>query len=514
MNPTDLKFNIIPIVVGAIGLIVALVLGVFIGGSELSKLGIIVGLVLFVALLGGMRQHIWLLVPIFWGFTGSVSILPLPFSVRDLVVMLCTALGFALLALRVFKFRNSWGLLDLILLLNLGQVFIVFLSNPVGLRALSSETVGARPYFNIAIATLAYLILSNQVISRKLTRSLPIFLVIPEVFLSVVGFATRMKPSLGFSLGMLYSDFLPAITRASANVERVSGTVALGRGLIIALCSYFRPLSLLNPFRPGRVLLFIIGIILVLVSGFRSQLIGVAAIFLIASYLRKGFTDTLVALAAMFMGAIFLALINSFYPLPLGVQRTLSSLPGQWDAVAAEDAAGSTQWRLQMWKDIPQSSRYIRNRLMGDGFGFSRAELKAMERQQYRTGDMSQEDFMLIGAFHNGPLSAIRFVGVVGMLLYYTLLIYTGVYGWRLIRASEGSAFYPLAMFVSLAFIWEPVNYTFIFGAYDSGLPNAIFGVGMLKMVHNSLRFGAQKTKAEVRSGSVSLVKKEEPVLL
>src|SRR3977135_2965337 len=99
---------------------------------------------------------------------------------------------------------------------------------------------------------------------------------------------------------------------------------------------------------------------------------------------------------------------------------------------------------------------------------------------------MSQEDFMIIGSFHNGPLSAVRFVGVVGLVLYYALILYAALFGWRLIRTSERSDFYPLALFVSLALIWEPLNFTFVFGGYDGGLPNTIFGVGMLKMIHNS----------------------------
>jgi len=157
------------------------------------------------------------------------------------------------------------------------------------------------------------------------------------------------------------------------------------------------------------------------------------------------------------------------------------------DPQAVKDAEDSTEWRFQMWRDIPKGSRYIQNRIMGDGFGFSRAELSAMERQKFLIGEVGQEDSMIIGSFHNGPLSAVRFVGIVGLLLYSTLIIYSAVYAWRLIRETDGTDFFLLALFIGLAIIWEPINYTFIFGAFDSGLPNALFNVGMLKMLHNSL---------------------------
>lgn len=500
MNPAALKLNPIPILVGMIGVITAFVLGMFIGGGEIFNLAVICGAVVLILVIAGMRQYIWLLVPMFWGFTGSISILPIPFSVRDLSVMLVAALAFALLALRVYRFRNRWGLGDFLLFLNLGQVVLAYIAHPTGLKALSSSTVGARPYFNIAIAFVAYFVLSNQVLPAKLARRLPIFMLVPEAICSLIMLAVRIKPSIGYTLGWLYSGFVPPRqVSAQSGVQRLN--IGTGNTLLTALCSYFRPLTLVSPAKPLRLLLFSVGIILVLLSGFRSQLIGMAAVFVLASYFHKGISEALAVLGTMVFTVVVLILVNAaIHPLPLAVQRTLSFLPGQWDSRALKDATDSTEWRMQMWKDIPKSSRYIRDRVMGDGFGFSRAELAAMEREQYRTGDMSQEDFMLIGAFHNGPLSAIRFVGIVGFILYYLLLIYCGVYSARLIRHCQGSDFYPLALFVGLPQIWEPINFIFIFGAYDSGIPNTLFTLGMLKIIHNSIERTKRQRKPSIES--------------
>jgi len=499
MNPAALKLNPIPILVGLIGLVAAFVLGMFIGGGEIFNLALIFGTLLLILVIAGMRQYIWFLIPIFWGFTGSVAILPIPFSVRDLAVMLVAAMAFALLALRIYRFRNRWGLLDFLLILNLGQVALAFIAHPSGLKSLSSETVGARPYFNIAIATLAYFILSNQILPPKLARRLPIFILIPEAISSLIILLIRIKPSIGFTLGWFYTGFVPSreVSEQAGGVQRIS--IGTGNTLLTVLCSYFRPLSLVSPAKPLRLFLFLLGLTLVLISGFRSQLIGLAAVFVLASYFHRGMGEALTVMAMMFFSILVLVLVNSaIHPLPLAMQRTLSFLPGYWDSRAVRDAEGSTEWRIQMWRDIPKSSRYIRDKVMGDGFGFSRAELAAMERQQYRTGDMSQEDFMLIGSFHNGPLSAMRFVGAVGFILYYALIVVVALYAARLIRAAEGTDFYPLALFIGLALIWEPINYVLIFGAYDSGIPNTIFSLGMLKMIDNSLRANISK---KARSG-------------
>ncbi|MDQ6911313.1 MAG: O-antigen ligase family protein [Verrucomicrobiota bacterium] len=479
-------FNFVPILIGALGLLVAFFVGITVGEGDFPVLLMVFGLLGMILIVAFMRQRVWVLLAMFWGFTGSVYVLPLRFSVRDLVVLLVTAIACALFALRIFKFRNSWKFLDAILFLNVAQVALAFLFHPVGLRSMSSSTVGAKPYFNVVIALVAYLILSNQIAPPKLARALPVFVFIPEAISSCISLLVRVVPRIGLVLGYFYSDFFPPLSVQGGGVERIS--IGSGSTLVRLLCSYFRPLSTINPLRPLRLFLLLLGLVLILISGFRSTLLSAAAIFLLSCYLRNGWKDLLAALAGISLVIAALVLFNAtVHPLPLPIQRTLSFLPGTWDSRAREDAAGSTEWRLQMWRDLTKGNKYIQDKIMGDGFGFSRMELQAMERQNYSTGPEMQEYFMIIGAFHNGPLSAIRYVGVVGLLLYYALMITTAIYAYRLIRRATRSDFYPMALFYGLGLIWEPLNYTLIFGAYDSGLPDAIFAVGILKLLHNSL---------------------------
>ena len=209
MHPTDLRWNITPILVMVLGLIVALCLGIFIGGSEVINLGVFFGLIGVIAVAASMRQHIWLLIPIFWGFSGTIPLLPLPFALKDLVLLLVAGVSFALFALRIFKFKNQWNFLDTILLLNIAQVATVFIMHPIGMHSLSSQRVGSRPYFNIAIAAVAYFILSNQSISPKLARRLPIWIIATELCSSALFLLSRTVKSIGFALGRVYDGFLP-----------------------------------------------------------------------------------------------------------------------------------------------------------------------------------------------------------------------------------------------------------------------------------------------------------------
>src|SRR5271165_4882610 len=144
-----------------------------------------------------------------------------------------------------------------------------------------------------------------------------------------------------------------------------------------------------------------------------------------------------------------------------------------------------------MWDVVLHTDTYIHNKLFGDGFGFTNYELQIMEQQgeggQGFVGGASQENSLIQGAFHSGPLSAVRYVGVVGLTFYILLLVVAAIYAWRLIVISRGTDFFPLALFVGIPAIYEPINYIFIFGGFDSGFPNTLFLCGMLKLLSKGI---------------------------
>ena len=70
-----------------------------------------------------------------------------------------------------------------------------------------------------------------------------------------------------------------------------------------------------------------------------------------------------------------LAAINLLAPLPPNVQRALTFLPGTWEQRYKDDAEGSTEWRVEVWKVALFTERWIKNKWLGDGLGFSAAEL-------------------------------------------------------------------------------------------------------------------------------------------
>ena len=72
-----------------------------------------------------------------------------------------------------------------------------------------------------------------------------------------------------------------------------------------------------------------------------------------------------------------------------------------------------------MWKEVLISDKYIENKLLGDGFGFTRRQYATMQQLTQFGGSTEdvQENAMITGGVHSGPISAIRYVGVVVCVL-------------------------------------------------------------------------------------------------
>jgi O-antigen ligase len=172
----------------------------------------------------------------------------------------------------------------------------------------------------------------------------------------------------------------------------------------------------------------------------------------------------------------------------LTAQRALSFLPGKWDYEAKAAAEESSEWRFYMWQQALTTPEFIKNKLLGDGFGFSAYELQIMQQEVPNGGSPfiggdRQESQLIQGTFHSGPISAIRFVGYVGLVLYLVLSFVAAFYAWRLIRTTAATSFFPLALFIGISVIYGPIEYIFVFGGYESGFPRTIFLCGMLRLL-------------------------------
>jgi hypothetical protein len=485
--------RVISAMVIAGGIVCALLAGALIADGSLLAFAAF-GAAVVTTIVLTLQDRIWILIPIFWYLPGKLGFLPLPFSVRDLAVLTAFGVFVVFLALRFIRSEAKMELLDWIVFLNIGYLITVFVRNPAGLSAMGSAMVGGRPYFDCVIGFLAFVVLTRMALRPKLARILPLFSCAPRVGISLVGALAHYVPSTAPLFARIYSGVdvseyvRQAVGSEDSDVNRVTDLLAGAEAGMLALVSYFPPLSLLSPIHPVRFLCLLAVCCGFALAGFRNGIALMGFVFVMSAYFRGGLKNALVVAVTGILAVFALVGAHSAgLKLPRTAQRALSFLPGNWDEDAKDAAEGSSEWRFYMWEVVLSTDAYIHNKLLGDGFGFSSEELQIMEQAQSGgtgfIGAAAQESFLIQGAFHNGPLSAIRYVGAVGLVFYLTLLVAAAIYAWRVIRRTQGTDFFPLALFVGLPTIYEPFQYTLIFGGFDSGFPTTLFLCGMLKLI-------------------------------
>lgn len=487
---------VLPVAVTVGGMLVALYLGFLMGEGQFSKVALFLGalFIAFVTLI--MRQYVWLLIILAWPWSGQIPVLPLPFAVKDLAIIAVFAATLALIALKVVRRKPTYTTIDLVMALMLIYMVSVFIRNPVGLQATNSFRVGGRPYLNTFIAFLAYWVLARSSLRLPGPSKVYIFAVLLSNF-AVTGLnlicdlstkATRLV--VNFYTGIASASDLDGAAPSAAPgqyVERRGYLLYAGGPLTTALFSFYRPLEVINPLYFWRLFLFCGGSFMLLLSGFRTSIVALVGFAMISGYLRAGFFESV---KMLIVGALAISIVvagnGRVYELPLSAQRALCFLPGKWNPVAKADAEASADWRFQMWARMLSTNRYIKNRVLGDGFGVSKLDMETIGRLN-ALGVDDQESVMILGNVHSGPISTIRVAGYAGFAIFLLLTVQIAVAAARAIRRATGTPIEAMAYFISLPLIFEPFNFVFIFGGFDSALPTTIFSLGVLKMLENTI---------------------------
>lgn len=481
-----------------LGLLAAVVIGSAIGSSDMRMAAGVVAVIPVAIIFVKLKTNIWVLLPLGWYLTGRLPWLPLPFTVRDLLFMAVIFFFTLFFATRALPWKRKLTTLDYLIYINLGYLATVYVRNPAGFWALQTEIVGGRPYFEIALAFGAFAVLSRVQITDFIAKIFPLFFVIPAWCVGLLDIVARVVPQTAYPLAMMYSGVgggVGGVTGAIQQEQRVgetrmTGMQSAGSSSVLALCAKYNPITLVSPLHPVRVLLFGLAIVAIFLSGYRSIMLFALVAFLLSTVLRGNMKDVWIASAGMFLGLVALISVQgSLVQLPLTAQRALSWLPGDWDQEAVADAEGSTQWRVEMWGWAWNDDRIMRDWTWGQGFGLSlddmsliAASLMAGEGGGTLLGGSDRENFMITGTFHSGPLSTIKYIGVVGLVLYFPLLCYMAVLAWKLCSRARGTKAFTLALFVGIPIIYEPFNFVVVFGALELSYVKTLFWAGLLNM--------------------------------
>lgn len=499
------------------GLLVAVILGSAVGSSDMRLAAGLIAVIPVAIMFVKLKTNIWVLIPIGWYLTGRLPWLPLPFTVRDLCFMTVIFFFALFFATRALPWKRKLSTLDYLIYINLAYLATVYARNPVGFWAIQSSMVGGRPYFEIILALGGFMVLSRVQISETIARIFPMFFVVPAWCVGILDVIGRILPEVGYALNSIYNGLASPSLAGALQEEvqlgetRMVGLQFAGMSSVLALCTRYNPITLISPLHPLRAFFFIGSCAAIFLSGFRSILLYAIAVFLLATILRGRLRDLWASSAVMLLVAVALVLMQgSLLQLPRTMQRTLSWLPGDWNQEAVADADQSSQWRFEMWGWAWNDERVLRDKVWGQGFGFTIDDMNLMvtslmagQGGSSLLGGSDREGFMITGTFHSGPLSAIKYIGIVGLTLYYPLLVYMAVLAWRLCRQAKDTKCLPFVLFVAIPIIYEPFNFVVVFGALDQNYSQMLFWAGLLNMASNYLE--RMKSATSIGKAAASL---------
>jgi len=482
-----------------IGILFACFAGNYVADEDYTPIAIIFGGLLAITLVFGVGSNAYLTIPMCWPLVGSINLLPLPFNVRQLaMIFACIIFVSGIIFKRGAGKKIPFDAIDTWVWVNIGYLITVFFRNPVGINVLGGDRVGGRPYVDVVLGVFIYLILRKETISPKIARLIPLVWLGGEIFNALGGLVGLYLPTLGSKIGMLYSGFLPEFGKEGMSVEvgetRLGSLQSFGTTMILFIVCSVNPTHLIRPQNFLKLGGYFLGLILIMLSGFRNALMNVFLVTALGAVLRDKFMGVFKVIVIVFIVGLSGVLLSySSINLPWTFQRTLSFLPGNWDPSAVAAAKDSSEWRYEMWRIALSSDKYIHNKLLGDGFGVSRPDYERMMDAMlggvgFVGESVTQERFMVSGQFHSGPVSSIRFVGYVGLVFFLVLLLILAKRAYQMIVDSRGTPYQFVTLFIGIPILIYPIFFLFVFGAYENDIISILFYAGIVKMITSSIK--------------------------
>jgi len=493
--------SIFKVIILVVGLVLAVVMGNLLVTDSLTAFLWIAGVSVVVVTVY-LERKIWLLIP----FLGSMELaLRLPGGPSTMMLAQLWVIGFSLILflMRKLKWHPRVTELELWVLIISFMVLQVYVRNPVGVNIFGGTSVGGKPYFLYVMNLVSAVILAGLMVEPKELKyavRLSILGGLINLGASIVG---ALVPMVGFMLGTNaaapganYEEVGKAYDPGQAGRIGFMGTFA--RNASLWLASYVSPLkACIHPFW-GVMLL--VTVVAAGMSGFRNSVAMVGLTYLVGIAYRGGLPALLISSFGGLLGVIALSIGNMVAPFPPNIQRALSFLPGTWEERYVRDASESSEWRFEIWREVLTSDKYIQNKWIGDGLGFSSQELQTSLRMSQNNNlrgisgfDEHRESVLISGDYHSGPVQTIRVIGYVGLLLLLLAQIRLAVHAHRQIMRCRKTEWFPVALFVGIPLIWNPIFFVFIFGDFKGAAATLLLGVAMVRILENNLPLPAWK---------------------
>lgn len=213
------------------------------------------------------------------------------------------------------------------------------------------------------------------------------------------------------------------------------------------------------------------GIVMLISCGGRELFLRGAMGAVLLPILKKELTAAVLLGFMIYAGLLTLSVSRQTENLPFGAQRVLTVLPGvKVSEEIHRSTEGTSNTRLIIWEmGLDPRTGLIKDYIWGDGFQLATATLRrtqiaaARGTSDFLKGGRAQAYYLALGnSWHNGWLTVLKRLGLVGLIGVNILFLCGLIYIVKVSCAYYGSKYYPYIMAMILPF--ASIALTFVFG--------------------------------------------------
>ena len=349
------------------------------------------------------------------------------------------------------------------------------LTGGFGMAITGGNSIGGRRYLMIFTAVIGFFALTARRIPPDRVILYFCLFFLGGVTAAISNLANIVAPGLYFlflifptdSAGVAALTDVNAVASVHSVYSRLGGLSTACTAVFAVMLALYGIRGIFDLRKYWRLPVFFLVTMLGMFGGYRSAAITFMMIFAIVFYLEGLMRSRLMPaflIIFVFVASLSLPFFDHF---PLSVQRSLAFIPGlKLDPVAEMDAKGSTEWRLQMWKNVvPEIPRYL---ILGKGLSINQAELQTVNNIGAAVGEVG-EGQALSGDYHNGPLSLIITFGIPGVIAFLWFMT-AGVRALYQNYKYGDEAHKRLNTFLLAYFLCKILIFFFIFGSFYSDM--------------------------------------------
>ena len=369
-------------------------------------------------------------------------------------------------------------------------ILTAMMTGGIGLQAFGSTSGGGRNYFYILASIVGFFALSSRTISPKQAYLFVALFYLPGIAAVFSRLAAWIGPSASIVSklfpGEVSTDLFFTLQNEEFGETRIGGTMLASFAFFSWLLAHYGVRGVFDLTKPWRLVLFLFGILAGFLGGFRSHIIMVTLTFGIIFLLEK-LWRTKVMWVVIVTGAVLACLVVGFADkMPATVQRSISFLPVDIDPMVKIQAESSSQWRIELWRQvIDEVPIYF---FAGKGYSFSHHDVYMSQHNALRFGHLASSEWAAVaGDYHNGPLSLLIPFGIYGLLAFMWFVSAALVFLYKNYKRGLPEL-KTINAFLFASFLAKTIFFFSIFGAVANELYafTGILGLSVALNMHKS----------------------------